>query len=153
MFVTECFHNKCFKLSTLRSVYISPGCESDMILSVMTIKHNLPKHINAFLKCKTISPVVRPWPYTTLVQVVNFIFRKRPFPTNKPRANLQGILVLHRYSTFIHRWCQFLAQLLAQQCLCNWSSVNLTFLPNNLRLPGNVPPLSRDLWWKVAVSQ
>ena len=37
MFVTECFHNKCFKLSTLCSVYISPGCESDMILSVMTI--------------------------------------------------------------------------------------------------------------------
>ena len=36
MFVTECFHNKCFKLSTLCSVYISPGCESDMILSVMT---------------------------------------------------------------------------------------------------------------------
>ena len=37
MFVTECFHNKCFKLSTLHSVYISPGCELDMILSVMTI--------------------------------------------------------------------------------------------------------------------
>ena len=37
MFVTECFHNKCFKLSTLHSVYISPGCESDMILSVMTL--------------------------------------------------------------------------------------------------------------------
>ena len=37
MFVTECFHNKCFKLSTLCSVYISPGCESDMILSVMTL--------------------------------------------------------------------------------------------------------------------
>ena len=36
MFVTECFHNKCFKLSTLCSVYISLGCESDMILSVMT---------------------------------------------------------------------------------------------------------------------
>ena len=34
--VTECFHNKCFKLSTLRSVYIPWGCESDMILSVMT---------------------------------------------------------------------------------------------------------------------
>ena len=36
MIVTECFHNKCFKLSTLRSVYIPWGCESDMILSVMT---------------------------------------------------------------------------------------------------------------------
>ena len=41
MFVTECFHNKCFKLSTLRSVYISPGCESDMILSVMTMAPNM----------------------------------------------------------------------------------------------------------------
>ena len=40
MFVTECFHNKCFKLSTLCSVYISPGCESDMILSVMTMAPN-----------------------------------------------------------------------------------------------------------------
>ena len=39
----------------------------------------------------------------------------------------------------------FLAQLLAQRCLCNWSSVNLTFLPNNLRLPGNVPPRQRPL--------
>ena len=37
MFVTECFHNKCFKLSTLHSVYIPWGCELDMILSVMTI--------------------------------------------------------------------------------------------------------------------
>ena len=37
MFVTECFHNKCFKLSTLHSVYIPLGCESDMILSVMTV--------------------------------------------------------------------------------------------------------------------
>ena len=36
MIVTECFHNKCFKLSTLCSVYIPWGCESDMILSVMT---------------------------------------------------------------------------------------------------------------------
>ena len=36
MFVAECFHNKCFKLSTLHSVYIRWGCESDMILSVMT---------------------------------------------------------------------------------------------------------------------
>ena len=36
MIVTECFHNKCFKLSTLRSVYIPWGCEADMILSVMT---------------------------------------------------------------------------------------------------------------------
>ena len=36
MIVTECFHNKCFKLSTLCSVYIPWGCELDMILSVMT---------------------------------------------------------------------------------------------------------------------
>ena len=37
MIVTECFHNKCFKPSTLYSVYIPWGCELDMILSVMTI--------------------------------------------------------------------------------------------------------------------
>ena len=34
---------------------------------------------------------------------------------------------------------------LAQQCLCSWSPVNLAFLPNNLRLPGNVPPRQRPL--------
>ena len=38
MIVTDCFHNKHFKLSTLRSVYIPWGCESDMILSVMTLR-------------------------------------------------------------------------------------------------------------------
>ena len=54
MFVTECFYNKCFKLSTLHSVYISPGCESDMILSVMTLR-------NAWGECRGVtSGVVNP---------------------------------------------------------------------------------------------
>ena len=52
--MTECFHNKCFKLSTLHSVYIPWGCESDMILSVMTQRseesHVFLGHSTKFLK-------------------------------------------------------------------------------------------------------
>ena len=46
--VTECFHNKCFKLSTLRSVYIPWGCESDMILSVMTGLYRAAHEVGKF---------------------------------------------------------------------------------------------------------
>ena len=36
MFVTECFHNKCLNCQPCVQFIFSPGCESDMILSVMT---------------------------------------------------------------------------------------------------------------------
>ena len=37
MFVTECFHNKCLNCQPCVQFIFSPGCESDMILSVMTL--------------------------------------------------------------------------------------------------------------------
>ena len=37
MFVTECFHNKCLNCQPCVQFIFSPGCELDMILSVMTI--------------------------------------------------------------------------------------------------------------------
>ena len=37
MFVTECFHNKCLNCQPCVQFILSPGCESDMILSVMTL--------------------------------------------------------------------------------------------------------------------
>ena len=37
MFVTECFHNKCLNCQPCVQFIFSPRCESDMILSVMTI--------------------------------------------------------------------------------------------------------------------
>ena len=36
MFVTECLHNKCLNCQPCVQFIFSPGCESDMILSVMT---------------------------------------------------------------------------------------------------------------------
>ena len=36
MFVTECFHNKCLNCQPCVQFILSPRCESDMILSVMT---------------------------------------------------------------------------------------------------------------------
>ena len=36
MFVTECFHNKCLNCQPCVQFILSPDCESDMILSVMT---------------------------------------------------------------------------------------------------------------------
>ena len=41
MFVTECFHNKCLNCQPCVQFIFSPGCESNMILSVMTqhLKH------------------------------------------------------------------------------------------------------------------
>ena len=36
MFVTECFYNKCLNCQPCVQFIFSPGCESDMILSVMT---------------------------------------------------------------------------------------------------------------------
>ena len=39
MFVTECFHNKCLNCQPCVQFIFSPGCESDMILSVMTLQY------------------------------------------------------------------------------------------------------------------
>ena len=41
MFVTECFHNKCLNCQPCVQFILSPRCESDMILSVMTIRKKL----------------------------------------------------------------------------------------------------------------
>ena len=40
MFVTECFHNKCLNCQPCVQFIFSPGCEWDMILSVMTSAKN-----------------------------------------------------------------------------------------------------------------
>ena len=40
MFVTECLHNKCLNCQPCVQFIFSPGCESDMILSVMTMAPN-----------------------------------------------------------------------------------------------------------------
>ena len=45
MFVTECFHNKCLNCQPCVQFIFSPGCESDMILSVMTINKALLESI------------------------------------------------------------------------------------------------------------
>ena len=37
MLVTECLHNKCLNCQPCVQFIFSPGCESDMILSVMTL--------------------------------------------------------------------------------------------------------------------
>ena len=65
MIVTECFHNKCFKLSTLGSVYIPWGCESNMILSVMTEPKKVQvkscpkeKHLQVSIETLTLKPVL-----------------------------------------------------------------------------------------------
>ena len=39
----------------------------------------------------------------------------------------------------------------AQRCLCNRSSGNLTFLPNICQPQAMYPNPGRDIWWKVAV--
>ena len=41
MFVTECFHNKCLNCQPCVQFIFSPGCESDMILSVMTLSRSV----------------------------------------------------------------------------------------------------------------
>ena len=41
MFVTECFHNKCLNCQACVQFIFSPGCESDMILSVMTLVNHI----------------------------------------------------------------------------------------------------------------
>ena len=40
MFVTECLHNKCLNCQPCVQFIFSPGCESDMILSVMTLRNH-----------------------------------------------------------------------------------------------------------------
>ena len=51
MFVTECFHNKCLNCQPYIQFIFSPGCESDMILSVMTNGfNNVQNYIKNFKK-------------------------------------------------------------------------------------------------------
>ena len=45
MFVTECFHNKCLNCQPCVQFIFSPRCESDMILSVMTLGKMLDQQI------------------------------------------------------------------------------------------------------------
>ena len=71
MFVTECFHNKCFKLSTLHSVYISPGCESDMILSVTTIGTCMIGQIINVIWESEIDCLSMPWATVRMAQLLS----------------------------------------------------------------------------------
>ena len=65
MFMTECFHNKCLNCQPCVQFIFSPGCELDMILSVMTqtldgILVNQPRHFLLLAKeAKRIAEEIR----------------------------------------------------------------------------------------------
>ena len=73
MLVTECLHNKCLNCQPCVQFIFSPGCESDMILSVMTLE-------------TPTSPLDENPPLTELKPVDPEIFAP-PLPRKRKRRN------------------------------------------------------------------
>ena len=85
MFVTECFHNKCLNCQPCVRFIFSPGCESDMILSVMTLTYMILYFYIKIQQCvfsilhqqwqiQMVPPVCVPPPSPLQTGVNSFIF-------------------------------------------------------------------------------
>ena len=77
MLVTECLHNKCLNCQPCVQFIFSPGCESDMILSVMTVFFAQLKTMEA--KCianaKANAHARCEWDLTAASHVINFVYK------------------------------------------------------------------------------